>query len=147
MYSKAAPPAKGQVVWLHPLGKESVWAKGTWNPEAKAIVDAGYVLLAVDLFGSGEAASDKFRVNKEFAGYTYGYNRSLLGHRVHDALLAVRQANAFDKDKNPPVHLVGWGEFGPIAILAKALRAMRSRRPRPTSTGSSSRTSRTPPTR
>src|SRR5262249_27734684 len=53
-----------------------------------------------------------------FAGYTFGYNRSLLANRVHDILTCLGHARVV---KVKAVHLVGWGEMGPAAILAKAL--------------------------
>lgn len=108
------------VIWVHPHGKASLLADGKPVPAAQALLDAGFLICAPDLLGVGELELPKpFPVNKEFAGYTYGYNRSLLANRVHDVLTVISER----KDVQPmkPVHLVGWGEFGPIAILAKAL--------------------------
>jgi hypothetical protein len=58
-------------------------------------------------------------VNKEFAGYTYGYNRTLLANRIGDALTMVAFCTTELNAKT--VSLVGWGEFGPLAILTRAL--------------------------
>lgn len=109
------------VIWLHPQGKASLFARGKWAPAVKSFVDADFVVFAPDLLGTGENAFVKgWPVDKSFAGYTYGYNRTLLANRVHDALTVF----AFCKElstKAKTVHLVGWDEFGPVAILAKAL--------------------------
>lgn len=115
---------KGWAVWIHPKGKASLFEKGQWVPAAKAILDAGYEILAPDVLGTGEQVGAKsFTVDKNFAGFTYGYNRSLLAQRVHDTLTIIGYARGAEKPDGTkwPVNLVGWDEFGPIAILAKAL--------------------------
>jgi dienelactone hydrolase len=113
---------KGYVVWVHPKGKSSVYQNEKWNAEAKALIDAGYLVYAMDPLGIGESADSKFSVNKTYAGYTYGYNRTLLADRVCDVLTALRHSQWLGKKNgNKPVYLVGWDEFGPIAVLAKAL--------------------------
>ena len=72
------------------------------------------------MLGTGENSFAKgWPVDKGFAGYTYGYNRTLLANRVHDALTLIAFARTMLESKT--IHLVGWDEFGPIAILAKAL--------------------------
>ena len=56
---------------------------------------------------------------REFAGYTFGYNRPLVSNRVRDILTvigAIRKYPMYQK-----VHLVGTGEAGPWVILARAL--------------------------
>jgi dienelactone hydrolase len=120
------------VLWLHPNGKASLFENGKWNPAAKALLDNNFGVFSIDLLGTGELVGGKpFAVDKNYAGYTYGYNRSLLAQRVQDALTAISLIRRmFFKDKTvyggneeggKPVHLVGWGEMGPVAILAKAL--------------------------
>jgi hypothetical protein len=55
-------------------------------------------------------------VNKEFAGYTFGYNRSVLAERVHDILTLV----AFAKSRESKfVHQVAWEGAGVWGLLAK----------------------------
>jgi dienelactone hydrolase len=108
------------VVWLHPKGKASLVTNGTISPTVKSLTDSGYAVVAPDLLGIGENAFPKpFSVDKRFAGYTYGYNRSLLANRIHDALTLIAFAKSFLENKT--VHLVGWGEMGIVAVLAKAL--------------------------
>jgi len=58
-------------------------------------------------------------VDKNFAGYTFGYNRPLLAQQVRDVVTAVAAAKAIAGTK--PVHLVGLGEAGPAVLLARAV--------------------------
>lgn len=107
-------------VWLHPKGKASLFENGKAVAPLKALTDAGFAVVAPDLLGTGEQQFAKgWAVDKGFAGYTYGYNRTLLANRVHDALTFLAFGTSMLKAKT--LNLVGWDEFGPIAILAKAL--------------------------
>jgi dienelactone hydrolase len=108
------------MIWLDPRGKTHLFEKGKLVPSAKLLVDAGYAIAAPDVLGVGENSIPKaIPVNKSFAGYTYGYNRSALANRVHDALTLVAFCRSTLNAKT--ISLVGWGEFGPVAILTKAL--------------------------
>ncbi|HEV3438766.1 MAG TPA: acetylxylan esterase, partial [Gemmata sp.] len=107
-------------IWLDPRGKSHLFNNGKLVPAAKVLIDAGFAIAAPDVLGVGENAFPKpFVVDKGFAGYTYGYNRSLLANRVHDVLTLVAFSTSVVNAKT--VSLVGWGEFGPLAILTKAL--------------------------
>jgi pimeloyl-ACP methyl ester carboxylesterase len=107
-------------VWLHPKGKASLVADERAGPAVRALTDAGCAVVAPDLLGTGENVPPKgWPVDKGFAGYTYGYNRTLLANRVHDALTMVAFGRSLLKAR--AVHVVGWESFGPIAVLAKAL--------------------------
>ncbi len=66
-------------------------------------------------FGNAEPMS----INKNYAGYTFGYNRPLLANRVHDILTAVAMVKAHEKTKT--VDLVGWNKAGPWVLLARGL--------------------------
>jgi dienelactone hydrolase len=115
---------KAWVVWIHPKGKASLFEKGGWVPAAKAILEKGYGIIAPDVFLTGEQVGEKpYTVDKNYAGYTYGYNRPVLAQRVHDILTTVTRTDGLVKEgeSRGPVHLLGWGEFGPVAVLAKAL--------------------------
>jgi len=108
------------VVWLHPEGQASVFNNGELTPVARELIKTGLSLVTPDLLGTGRNVFPKpFAVDKTFAGYTYGYNRSVLANRVADALLAIAYAKS--KKDTKKLHLVGWGEFGVVAILARAL--------------------------
>jgi dienelactone hydrolase len=107
------------VVWVHPAGKGSLFADGKLVESARRVLDGGAAILAVDCFGTGEYGGFRPAVNKEFAGYTFGYNRPLLAQRVHDVLTAVAFVRGHEKTRQ--VHLVGWGAAGPWVLLARPL--------------------------
>ncbi len=108
------------VVWIHPQGKASLYREGKLVPAAKQILDRKAAILAVDVFGTGELSLDKpFAVDAKYAGFTFGYNRTLLAQRVHDILTAVAFAKGHEKTKT--VHLVGFEKAGPWVLLARGL--------------------------
>ncbi len=122
----------GVVVWVHPKGKASLLDGEKFAPLVQALVDKGYTVVAPDVYGIGELSAPPLPVtaptyNHVYAGYTYGYNRSVLANRVHDILSVIRyhrsiQIRVAGRDgKLAPLHLVGWGEAGPWVVLAKAL--------------------------
>jgi dienelactone hydrolase len=127
---------KGAVVWVHPNGKASLLEKGQLNPAVKSLIDAGYAVIAPDVFQTGELTGrwpltpdekkaksnrdeTKYPVNKSFVGFIYGYNRPVFANRVHDILTAV--AFARDSGTAKLVHLVGWEGAGPWVAAARAL--------------------------
>ena len=115
-----AKPDGRLVIWVHPQGKASLFENEKLVPAARALVDAGFSVVAPDVFGVGELALAKpYPVDKTFAGYTYGYNRTPLAQRVHDILTLVAFGRSVLKSKR--IDLVGWGEAGPWVILARAL--------------------------
>jgi hypothetical protein len=119
-YGIRGPEHDGTVViWVHPAGKASLFENGKLTAAAQAILDRKAAILAVDVFGTGELALDKPAVNATYAGLTFGYNRPLLGERVHDILTAVAFAQGHPQAKT--VHLVGWESAGPWVVLAKTL--------------------------
>ena len=107
------------VVWIHPEGSASLWEKGKPTPAAQAILDKKGAILAVDVFLTGAAKKDRGAIDKNYAGYTFGYNRPLLANRVHDILTAVAHAKGVKGVKN--VDLVGFGKAGPWVALARGL--------------------------
>lgn len=107
------------VVWVHPEGKASLFKDGKLTPIAKQILDAKAAILAPDVLGTGELRAAKSVADKNFAGFTYGYNRSLLANRAHDILTAVGYAKNHQKAK--AVHLIGVDGAGPWVVLARGL--------------------------
>jgi hypothetical protein len=107
------------VLWVHPAGKASLFAKGELTAEAKAILDQKAGIMAFDVFRTGELVGGEYAVDPKFAGYTFGYNRPLLAQRVHDILSAIRFARSHPACKS--LRLVGWEAAGPWAALARAL--------------------------
>jgi hypothetical protein len=96
------------VVWIDPNGA----VKGPDIENA--------AVLTVDVLGTGSLKLPKGpQVDGKFAGYTFGYNRSLLANRVHDILTAVAFARGREGVKK--VMLVGTGQAGPWVLLARGL--------------------------
>ena len=112
-------------IWVHPgRHRQSLWKDGKLVPAAQAIVDKGAGILAIDAFRIGDSAKDRPTTNMKvgslaYAGYFYGYNRSLVAERVHDILTAVAWAKGHDKVKS--IHLVGFDKAGPWVVLARGL--------------------------
>jgi dienelactone hydrolase len=114
--STVRQPAKA-VVWLHPEGKAGLFKDGTPIPEVQGLLEAGYAVVSGDVLGTGALALEKpWFVSEIYSGFTYGYNRSLLAQRVHDALTLI----AYAKRNSQTIDLIGSGEFGLVAVLAKA---------------------------
>lgn len=111
----------GQViVWVAPGGKVDLLRDGKLNSAARAALDAGAVLIAPDVFNTGELKPDTPpAVNPKFAGYTFGYNRPTLAQRSHDVLTTVAFAKSLPGVKS--VHMLGEGKAGPWTLLARAL--------------------------
>jgi hypothetical protein len=128
----------GVVIWVHPDGKKSLFEKGELSPTVKALLDKGYAVVSPDVFQTGELTGvwrvgdgekkkkpadprdeTKFPVDRNFAGYTYGYNRPVFANRVHDILTAVAFARDIAKAKT--IHLVGWEGAGPWVAAARAV--------------------------
>ncbi len=106
-------------IWLHPAGKASLVEKGRLSPAVASLIRAGHWVAAPDLLRTGEHGTGKMDVSTIYAGFTYGYNRSLLADRVRDVLTVI--ASLRESAQAKKISLVGWGEFGPVAVLAAAL--------------------------
>ncbi len=78
-------------------------------------------MASVDVFLTGEFLgpdeTPKYPVNAGFPGYTLGYNRPLLVHRVRDIVLA---ATALRQAHGGRIRLVGTGDAGLWVLLARA---------------------------
>jgi hypothetical protein len=108
------------VVWIHPRGKASLFKDGKLVPAAQKIIDGKAGIFAPDVFLTGEFGDAKpMPIDKNYAGYTFGYNRPLLANRVHDILTAVAANTGEERVKK--VHLVGWEAAGPWVLLARGL--------------------------
>lgn len=114
------------VLYVHGAGKAADARAG--GPIEK-LVKAGSQVIAFDVRGLGETSptdkpskwNDQFGADFKELYMALHLDRPLLGQRVHD-VLAVAQTLALDPEtaKNP-VHIVGIGAGGPIALHAAAL--------------------------
>jgi dienelactone hydrolase len=128
---------KQVVVWLDEAGKAGL-LEGDGSPKAAItkLLQAGYSVVGPDLLFQGEFLKDAQPGTKadariapygngreawqQAAVYTFGYNRPLFAHRVHDVLTVVRFVQT-DQHETEKIHLVGLGPVaGPIAAAARA---------------------------
>jgi hypothetical protein len=113
------------VLWLSEQGKAALFAEdGSPAADIKRLMDAGISIAGVDLLFQGElnngqqvAKNRTVRNQREFAGYTYGYNHSLLAQRAHDVLSAISFIKHNDQEPQS-VELVALDGTAPIAAVA-----------------------------
>src|SRR5262249_20084128 len=117
------------VIWLSEQGKSALFAEdGSPVVDARRLLDAGVLLVGVDLFEQGEFLANGERAEKnrtvkntrQFAGYTYGYNYPLLAQRAHDVLSVVSFVKNHERAPKS-VELVALDETAPIAAAALAM--------------------------
>ena len=111
--------AETVVVWVHPEGRSSLYKNGKLVPAAQAIVDKKAAIVAIDASDTASLKGEKLPINKNYAGYTFGYNRAVLANHVSDILTAVANDRRGKGVKH--VHLVGFGKAGPWVLLARGL--------------------------
>jgi hypothetical protein len=117
------------VVILSERGKSGLFAEdGSPAVDANRLLDAGNSIVGVDLLLQGEflpegepaAKNRSVKNTREFAGYTYGYNYSLLAQRAHDVLTVVSFVK-HHADGPKSVELVALDGTAPVAAAALAL--------------------------
>jgi dienelactone hydrolase len=111
------------IIWIHPQGKESLFEKGKLVPGAQKALKNKAAIWAPDVFLTGEfQGANGIRVDQNFAGYSFGYNRPVLANRVHD-ILAMIPSGPLSKGPEfvKRIRLVGFGQAGPWVLLARAL--------------------------
>jgi len=108
------------IVWVHSKGADSA-AQKVSGPMWEALRQKKAAFLAVDTFvtGTDERNRPAPPVDQKYAGFTFGYNRSVLANRVDDILHTVAYARDGLKAKN--IYLVGIEKAGPWVVLARAL--------------------------
>ncbi len=115
------------LVFAHPDGKKALWAgeAGGLAPPIAAALGIGSMVIGADVFrtgelnGAGEDPSAKL-LKQKYAGYVFGYNRSVLANRVHDLLTTIAFARIRSRGDGS-IRLAGYGRAGIWAALARAL--------------------------
>jgi len=131
---------KKVVIWIDGRdGKASLYQSGGQNdgklrPDAKAILDTGTSICAIDLLYTGEylkegqqpptkqtifGYGDGKQAWMKFTGYTYGYNHPLFAKRVHDVMAAISLVHNHERTPDA-VDLIGVNGGGAIALAARA---------------------------
>jgi hypothetical protein len=110
------------VVWAHPDGKAAAFeADGrTPSPSVRALLATNRAVLVPDVFLVGEAAGSAPHVKNDdvYAGFNYGYNRTVLASRAYDLLTIVAFARTTGASE---IELAGVGKAGVWALVARAL--------------------------
>jgi dienelactone hydrolase len=117
------------VVWIDDAGKASLFNDaGQPRPAVQQLVAAGTSVVGLDLFLQGEFLADgrppehnrEVEGNREFAGFTYGYNSPVFAQRVHDVLTAVVFCSNHER-RPEKLDLIGLSpQAGPIVAAARA---------------------------
>jgi dienelactone hydrolase len=117
----------GQVViWTDGAGKAALFNGSELRPAVKNLLDGGAEVVGVDLLDQGEFLADgkpllktrRVANSRDYAGFTYGYNRPLFAQRVHDLLTVIAAIRSLSDAPNK-VRLIGIGGAGPLAAAAR----------------------------
>jgi hypothetical protein len=117
-------------LWLTNRGIDDLKSGDGPSPAAKKLLDAGvaiacptpYLPDAKEQPMNLPKSKDPKRNEWQWAAcYTYGYNPSLVAHRVHDAMAAVAAIREATKAKPAKIVVVGSGGAGVIAAATAAL--------------------------
>jgi hypothetical protein len=109
-------------VWIDGRGKHALFdADGRPGNDVRKRLAKGETVLSADVYLTGEflpkAAEVQLPTVRDFAGYTFGYNRPLVAERVRDILTVVAAARRQPNVKQ--VHLLATREAGPWMLLAR----------------------------
>ena len=116
---------KRAVIWLDAEGKSGLFEGKEPREEVKNLLAAGNAVCGVDLFMQGEFLADgkvlsqtrRVKNPRESAAFTFGYNRSLFVHRVHDvlSLICMVRDDPHGAEKIDLVGLKGAGHWAAAA--------------------------------
>lgn len=117
------------VLWLSLEGSASILSESGPKPAARTLLDEGKAIACPDLYLQGATeqpkAGDNLRAKqddfREFSGYTFGYNPSLLARRVHDVMTMVTLMQNQSKYPLKSLEVRGLEGAGPIALAAGAV--------------------------
>jgi hypothetical protein len=113
------------VVWLSNNGKAGLYGDdGKPTAAVAKLLNSGASIMSADLIYQGEFGgiekSPVVKNPREFAGYTFGYNRTIFANRVHDVLNLLAYVRSHEKMPKQ-VCLVALDETAPIAAAARLL--------------------------
>jgi dienelactone hydrolase len=116
------------VVWLSGEGKSALYAADrSLHSDLARLVNSGVTVVGVDLLYQGEFLADgkpltrtaRVKNPREAGAYTFGYNRALFVHRVHDVLSVVKLVKSGDRAPRR-LTVVGVEGAGPWVAAARA---------------------------
>jgi dienelactone hydrolase len=116
------------VVVLRGTEKKNLWNEaGELKPEVQQRIDAGQVVVGIDLFAAGENRTEAFGEfaqrwvddDRHYAAFNYGYNPTTFARRVHDVLSTL--ALVRDRFQSADISLVASDAAAPVASMAQYL--------------------------
>lgn len=128
LYPTATPWNQKVVLWIDGAGKQGLFGEdGAPSSDVQRLLSAGYSVLGADLLYQGDFLTDgqplkvtpTVNTQREFAGYTFGYNDTVFVQRVHD-ILTVTSWITEDEHKPNEVILVGVSGAAPVAAAVAA---------------------------
>ena len=130
LYPKSVAWNQQVVLWVDGQGKAGMFPDGRAHPDVLRLIDAGYSVVGMDLFGQGEFTTNGEALTtnptvsnpRQFAGYTYCYNDTLFARRVHDILTVTAWING-DEHSPKALHAVGVNGGGPLLAAARVIAA------------------------
>ena len=128
VYPKSVAWNQQVVLWIDGDGKSGMFPNGEAHADLLRLIDAGYSVVGIDLFGQGEFTTNGKTLTenptvsnpREFAGYTYCYNDTLFARRVHDILTVTAWING-DEHSPKALHAVGVNGGGALLAAARAI--------------------------
>jgi len=119
---------RGQtVIWVDVQGKSGLYdQKGRIKTEIQNLIEAGIEVVGIDLLYQGEFLEDgepmtqtrRVKNEREFAGYTFGYNHPLFAQRVHDILSLIGYLKQREP-KSKSLTLIGLNGAGHWVAVAR----------------------------
>lgn len=117
------------VLWLSGKGGTAVMEGGKPTAEARKVMETGAAIACPTLYLQGAKEQPKAGDNlkakpndfREFSGYTYGYNPTLLARRVHDAMTLVAMMQSHPNKPAKVIKIKGQDEASPVALVAGVL--------------------------
>ena len=120
---------KSVAIWASDQGKAALFDGDRPTAAVQKLLDGGVAVVAADLLYQGEFLADgkplaqSRRVennNREFAGYTLGYNHPLFAQRVHDLLTLVSFVKHHEQQPER-IFLAGSRAAGALVAVAAAI--------------------------
>lgn len=112
-------------LWLSLKGSDSILDGETPTAAAQKLLDQGIAIACPSLYLEGATEQPKAGDNlkakpndfREFSGYTFGYNPTLLARRVQDAMTLVTMMQNQEKYPVKQLKIHGTEGAGPIALV------------------------------
>ena len=128
VYPKSVDWNQKVILWIDGQGKAGMFPNGEIHSDVRRLVDAGYSVVGVDLFGQGEFTTNGETLTenptvknpRQFAGFTYCYNETLFARRVHDILTVTAWINS-DEHSPKALHAIGVNGGGPLLAAARVI--------------------------